>query len=263
MAQTTDHTMAPDQGACSFYDSLASDYDEMTRFDGRFKREGRFFQTIVERFGITSALDAGCGTGFHALLLAQLGVQVTAVDISPRMVHHLQEHARTMNLSVRSEALDLRDLDETLTGNVDAVFCMGNTLAHAEDPADLRFILNRLMSLLRPGGILLLQTLNYEKILSEQKLIQHVKEQEGVFYVRFYEYAGNRIRFHILRLSRTGTEVTHSLRSVTLTPFRMDDLIESAAHVGFVKIERYGDIALSPYASDRSQDAVVLASKPD
>jgi 2-polyprenyl-3-methyl-5-hydroxy-6-metoxy-1,4-benzoquinol methylase len=263
MAQPTERAIAPDQEALSFYDSLASDYDEMTRFDGRFKREGRFFQTIVERFGIRSALDAGCGTGFHALLLAQLGVQVTAVDISPRMIYRLQEHARRMNLSVHSEALNLRDLDETLTGNMDAVFCMGNTLAHAEDPADLTIILNRFVNLLRPGGILLLQTLNYEKILSEAKLIQNVKEQGGVFYVRFYEYAGSRIRFHILRLSRSGTEATHSLRSVTLTPFRMKDLTDSAAHAGFVKIQTYGDIAFNPYSSDGSRDAVVLGTKPD
>jgi len=60
-----------------FYDLLAPDYDGMTGFADRFARETPAFQTLVRRYGIRQALDAGCGTGFHSILLSQLGVTVT------------------------------------------------------------------------------------------------------------------------------------------------------------------------------------------
>jgi ubiquinone/menaquinone biosynthesis C-methylase UbiE len=50
-----------------FYDELAANYDEMTGFDQRFPHECPFFRILIERSHVTSALDAGCGTGFHSI----------------------------------------------------------------------------------------------------------------------------------------------------------------------------------------------------
>ncbi|MGB5874491.1 MAG: methyltransferase domain-containing protein, partial [Bacteroidota bacterium] len=249
--------------ALSFYDGLAGEYDAMTRFEGRFERERDAFRTIVQRLGIGSALDAGCGTGFHALLLAQLGVRVSAVDISPLMVQRLRAHANDMGLAIAAEVLDLRDPGGAATKGVDAVFCMGNTLAHAADRDDLGVILRGFHRRLRPGGSLCLQILNYERILSEANVIQSIREQDGVFYVRFYEYGAERIRFHLLRLSRSGLEVTHSLNSVSLTPFLHDEIKELLGEAGFVNVRVFGDMALQPYSSSTSRDLVVLAGRSD
>jgi 2-polyprenyl-3-methyl-5-hydroxy-6-metoxy-1,4-benzoquinol methylase len=258
MAPTTERAPAPDE-ALSFYQELAGEYDAMTRFEGRFERERGAFETIVQRFGLHSALDAGCGTGFHALLLAQLGLRVRAVDVSPLMIERLQAHAAEMNLEVQAEVLDLRDLDSS---GVDAVFCMGNTLAHASDLQDLESILRGFARTLRPGGLLFLQILNYQKILAEASLIQNIKEEKGHFYVRFYEYGTERIRFHLLRLSGKGSDITHTLSSVTLTPFVPDEIERSLKAAGFVNPSRFGDIALHPYAADVSHDLVVMAERP-
>ena len=56
-------------GVTQFYDNLADDYDAMTGFEKRFVHERPFFNLLMQRYGITSALDAGAGTGFHSLLL--------------------------------------------------------------------------------------------------------------------------------------------------------------------------------------------------
>jgi glycine/sarcosine N-methyltransferase len=262
MVQTTDHTPTPDE-ALSFYDGLAGEYDAMTRFEGRFERERDAFRTIVQRLGVGSALDAGCGTGFHALLLAQLGVRVSAVDISPLMVERLRAHANEMGLDIAAEVHDLRSLSGAAAEGVDAVFCMGNTLAHAADRDDLGVILRGFHRRLRPGGSLCLQILNYEKILSAADVIQSIREQDGVFYVRLYEYGAERIRFHLLRLSGSGSEVSHSLNSVTLTPFLHDEIKNSLGEAGFVNVRMFGDMMLQPYASRSSQDLVVLAGRSD
>ena len=49
-----------------------------------------------------SVLDAGAGTGAMSLLLAELGYDVTALDISPQMLSRAREKADARGLSVRT-----------------------------------------------------------------------------------------------------------------------------------------------------------------
>ena len=48
------------------------------------------------------ALDVGAGTGALSLLLARLGYQVTALDLSPGMLKHLRSHAADEGLDVET-----------------------------------------------------------------------------------------------------------------------------------------------------------------
>lgn len=55
-------------------------------------------------------LDVGTGTGFLALLLAELGHDVTAVDLSPRMLERLQAKAAAARRSVEVAEADAVDV---------------------------------------------------------------------------------------------------------------------------------------------------------
>ena len=60
-------------------------------------------------------LDAGCGTGEHALMAASLGLDVTGVDADPTAIAKAETKARDRGLAVRFmvwDALDLASLDE-------------------------------------------------------------------------------------------------------------------------------------------------------
>lgn len=48
-----------------------------------------------------NALDAGCGTGVFSIMLAQHGMQVTAVDIAPQMVAAAADRARAAGVAQR------------------------------------------------------------------------------------------------------------------------------------------------------------------
>ena len=138
MVQTIETRAAGMDSVEEFYDRLAPDYDAMTTFEKRFVQEGPFFRLLVQRYHIASALDAGCGTGFHSIVLSSLGVSVTAVDISARMLLELQRHMTGLGRDVRTVQAQFADLPAHITERFDAVFCMGNTLAHLrtrEEPA--------------------------------------------------------------------------------------------------------------------------------
>jgi len=53
------------------------------------------------------ALDLACGTGRHALFLAEKGWEVTAVDVSPRAIALAQEMARERGLKINWIVADL------------------------------------------------------------------------------------------------------------------------------------------------------------
>ena len=54
---------------------FATYYDTMTRFHERIPDETAMLKTWVERYQLRSVVDLACGTGLHAIILAQLGLQ--------------------------------------------------------------------------------------------------------------------------------------------------------------------------------------------
>ncbi len=57
----------------AFYDALAPMFDVMTDWDARLAAEGPFLRAQLDAVGARRVLDAACGSGGHALWLAQQG----------------------------------------------------------------------------------------------------------------------------------------------------------------------------------------------
>lgn len=246
-----------------FYDALAPEYDLMTNFEKRFIQERPFFRFLVEKYRIRTALDAGCGTGFHSLLLAQLGVDVTAVDISPKMLRIVEQHAAEMGLAVRTVEASFQKLLGAVDRQVDLVVSMGNSLAHLTSAADLRAALRHFHDVTRPGGILFLQNLNYDRIMSRRETIQSVKESEQTTFVRFYEYGKDVVFFNILTLRRQNGSISRQRETIRLRPILKKELESSLYAAGFDDVRFYGAISLSEFIPDDSKDLVVVARKKE
>lgn len=261
MARTTDERSSGDGEISAFYDALAEEYHAMTLPEQRLARELPLFRTIVERYGVRTAVDAGSGTGFHTLLLARLGVDVTAVDISPAMMRRLAENAMSLGLAVHTAQGSLRDLPSLFPGTADALFCMGNTLPHLLSEEELAETLRGFARVIRSDGLLLLQLLNYDRIMRRRERIQHVREEGNLTFIRFYDYEDPLIRFNLVRLERTPGGIRHRLAAVPLMPIRSTGLREALGRAGYGNVELFGDIALGGFEPDTSVDLVVLARR--
>ena len=258
----TENKTPPSSGIPAFYDRLAPDYDEMTGFGKRFVHEKPFFRPLVENLNIATALDAGCGTGFHSLLLAQLGVRVTAVDVSGGMLDRLELHGREMGLDIRRVRSDFQGLKELAPGPFDAVFCMGNTLPHLLSEADIRMALTNFSAILRPGGTLLFQILNYDRILATRERVQGARESNGVTFVRFYDFDDTRglVHFNILRLEKKEDRLTTGLITVPLLPVTSARIVSILEECGYRQIGTFGSIAMDPFNPSLSKDLVIIAA---
>jgi ubiquinone/menaquinone biosynthesis C-methylase UbiE len=79
------------------------------------------------------ALDSGCGTGEHALLLASLAIEVVGVDVSPTAIRQAEAKGRERGLSatfVVGNVLELHALGRTFRSVIDSG--MFHTLADDE-----------------------------------------------------------------------------------------------------------------------------------
>ena len=94
-------------------------------------------------------LDAGCGSGEHALLAAARGADVVGVDVSPRAIERARRKAGERGIAVRFEVADALRLGE-LGLTFDTVIDSG--LFHVFDDADRARYVTSLASVLPSGG---------------------------------------------------------------------------------------------------------------
>ncbi len=249
-------------GVTAFYDALAPDYDLMTDLAKRFVQERPFFRLLVERYGLRTALDAGCGTGFHSLLLSQLGVKVTAVDIAGVMLERLKAHAAEMGLNIETVRADFLELPGLVRGEFDALFVMGNSLAHLVTDDAVRRALANFHRLLRPGGMVFIQLLNYHRILRNRERIQSVRESGGKTFVRFYDYNDRMLTFNLLTVDASGGTSRQRLESIPLRALLPEEVDGFVREAGFIDGRTFGGINMGKFEPDESRDLVLVAHRP-
>jgi SAM-dependent methyltransferase len=137
------------------------DWDSRRAFLDRY---GRMLSVLPAGARI---LDCACGTGSAAVALAGLGFEVHGVDGSPAMLARARQRAADAGVHVELRAAAWADLPRAHASRFDAVFCTGNSLAHAGGSTELRQALRGMGSVLRPGGTLIVDGRDGERLREE------------------------------------------------------------------------------------------------
>jgi 2-polyprenyl-6-hydroxyphenyl methylase/3-demethylubiquinone-9 3-methyltransferase len=111
---------------------------------------------LAEGLADKRIVDIGCGGGILAEALARQGAQVTGIDMAELSLKVARLHLHESELEVDYQLTTAEAFAEQHAAQFDIVTCL-EMLEHVPDPAA---IINAAARLLKPGGCLVLSTLN-------------------------------------------------------------------------------------------------------
>lgn len=188
------------------------------------------------------ALDCACGTGQLAVGLAGLGLDVVATDASAEMVRRTEELAAEHGVSLGAYQLSWEDLPDHLDdASFDVVFCVGNSLGHAEGASGRQAALTAMARLLRPGGRLVLTSRKWEAVRARgsrldvrDRLVRRNGRDAVVIYYTQIEPAWE--QEHHFEIAVTEVEPDGSLRTcserLSFWPYRYEELVSELQSIG-------------------------------
>ncbi len=247
------------------YDAFSSDYDRFVHWPGRLAHELPFLQQQLVAAGASRVLDAACGTGMHAIALAQQGYAVTGADISAGMIDRARANAQSAGLALHFVVAGFGELAQQAGANFDALLCLGNSLPHVLTEQELALTLTDFATALRPGGLLLIQNRNFDAVLAGRNRWMepqtHCEGDREWLFVRFYDFNPNgTLAFNVVTLQRDGeANWTSSAEATLLRPWCARELRPALAAAGFEAITEYGDATGSPFDPQSSGNLILTA----
>ena len=248
--------------AVPLYDDLSDDYDRFINWEKRLAYELPFIEANMLARQLAAGetrrvLDVACGTGRHAIALAQRGHDITGADLSAGMIARARENAAAEKSAARFVVAGFGELAAQVGGTFDALLCLGNSLPHVLTVEALRTTLADFVALLRPGGLLLVQNRNFDAIMAGRvrwMAPQAHRDDDGRewLFLRFYDFDGDgALTFNVVTLRRDEARGwTQQVQETTLRPWLHDELLSAVTAVGFDRLTCYGDMAGEPFVAN-------------
>lgn len=232
----------------TFYQSIARYYDRI------FPVGPAQCELLLDLAGPGSSrvLDIACGTGGYSRELFLSGHEVVAIDNDPAMVQLARD--KTPGLDVRLMPMEALDCIE---GGFDVIFCIGNSIVHLEDQAAIDHFVKDAYDLLHTDGTLLIQLVNYDRILSQNIAGLPTIDHNDLVFERHYHIHHGKIDFHTYLHTEDGRLENHQ----PLYPVKTEDLIESFEKAGFIGIQIFENFYGDSFDINTSMFLIILATK--
>ncbi len=223
------------------YHELAKSYDRLTN-DVDYRATVDFYFQILEREGLKprTAVDLACGTGSVSMLLAEMGLDVIAVDLSEEMLTVAQQKAQALDKPPRFICQSMQKL--WLPRGVDLAVCALDSLDYITDPADCREAIRRVYKSLNPDGIFIFDVNTPEKLISMDGQV-FLDEDEDVYCVwrGEFDHQTNICSYGMDLFQRQGTAWHRSFEEHREYAYGAQELKGYLKDAGFTHIEVYAD----------------------
>ena len=226
----------------NFYQQLSEYYDEIFAV-----QPGELRFLAAQFLGKKRLLDMGCGTGNKTVHFSSPTNSIVAVDLDAGMIAKARKtHARD---TIRYDVMDMLAVDEHFAPlSFDGVLCLGNTLVHLDSPAAIGALLGKTHTLLAPQGRLVVQILNYDRIIARN--VENLPEitTEHTVFKRRYTWKNGALRFITTIVVKKNGETLTS--DIPLYPLRKGELTELLEGAGYAGLTYYGGFQGEPHNED-------------
>ena len=221
----------------------------------------RFVKKIITHINPPKAsklLDLACGKGRHAKVMADMGYNVTGLDLSIESIKQARKH-ETENLHF--DVHDMREVYKKQT--FDYVFNLFTSFGYFDDETDNEKMLTSIYTMLQANGTLVIDFMNVHKTVANLKTKEILRQAQDDDRENFIDFHINR-KFngqHIVKeieFADNGKQYKFEERVQGLT---LNDFEKLFVKAGFKIQETFGNYDLGNYSKETSNRLIMIAKK--
>jgi glycine/sarcosine N-methyltransferase len=240
-----------------FYDVTSEFYEQMIDFEKNLRLRISAYKNIFAVPGKTA--DLGCGVGLDSIALAFNKHNVTAFDISDKMVSAAKLNGEKYGVKIKAYTSSIHSIPKKYNVKFNYVVCVGNTIAHLNQ-TELKKSFKGMHKMLLPGGKLFLHILNYSLFQRENKRINNISVRGDKTIIRFHDFLEKNIGFNILTFSNTDPK-NYQIISTSQYVHTKDEIFRLLNNVGFSKCKASSTFSGEKYKARESKDLFIEAWK--
>jgi SAM-dependent methyltransferase len=212
-------------------------------------------------------LELACGTGRLTIPIAQAGMEVVGLDLSPSMLAHATMKAKAADVEIEFVEGDCRSFE--LKRKFALIFMAFNSMQHLHDHASLAALFANVRKHLAEGGRFIFDVFNPKiEILArspeDRRLEREYHDPDGKGTMAFehsmrYDDVAqvSHIQCYFVRRGPSGEELDVRVEELHLRSFFPQELDLLVRSQGFEIVEKFGDFERKPFGGGQPKQVVV------
>ena len=248
-----------------FYTSILEYYDELFPVDDLVAPFLLNLQKSQKVFSESKSspmcryLGIGCATGNLENRLAGQGFDITGLDQNPAMIETAKRRMKRGFSTIRFFEMSAIDIRRFLKkGSFHIIGCLGNVLPYIYDETLLRKFFYDARELLVPGGNLVIQTRNYDGLITTKPVRLEDKKSVRVTLSRGYTPSEGGRAYLDATLEQGNGKKLVLQKTTEIIPINVEKVEAFAREAGFQSISIFGDFSCAPWTSASPSSIIVL-----
>ena len=246
----------------SVFEKYAQEYDLITNASQRESYHQKEIDALIARFTPTSVLDAGCASGMTAMLFARRGINAIGLDCSRAMIEVAREKYASTKLPLSFRIGNFERLPKDMHAKFDLVVCLANSISGVSSVAGVKKTLMNFYAVLKPGGWLTLQMLNYFSMKEGTLFPIRATINDGIIYERFSERRGKLLSVYISRLDTQKSPPQFEVFRHDFDNYDVALIDQLTTKVGFEQVGKFSDLYMEKRFAKSSRDMVLVGQRP-